>query len=367
MADQPGPADSSPPQLGSRRQVQTLLLMAATAAGIYLCLQMILPFLSPLAWALALAVLFAPLQRLLEKRLGNSSAAALVSVLLIALIVVIPLVLVVEQLAIQTSSAVELIAARIESGSWRRDLQAYPGLLALAGQVDQQFDLPGTLKALSATLGSTAAVLLRGSLWQLLGAALAFYLLFFLLRDRYAARQALRALSPLSGAEMNKLFGRIADTVHATLYGTLVMSALQGTLGGLMFWWLGLPEPLLWGLVMAVLAIVPVLGTSVVWGPASLYLLLAGHWVQALILFGWGMLVVGMIDNLLRPVMVGARLRLHTVPAFLSVLGGLMLFGSAGLILGPVTLTVTDELLELWRERGEAESNEAELAATESR
>lgn len=107
--------------------------------------------------------------------------------------------------------------------------------------------------------------------------------------------------------------------------------------------------PLLWGVVMAILAVVPMLGAFIVWIPAALFLALEGSWGKALILTLWGMLIVGTIDNLLRPVLVGSRLKLHTVLAFISVVGGLMLFGPAGLILGPVALAITTVLLEVWR------------------
>ncbi len=160
-------------------------------------------------------------------------------------------------------------------------------------------------------------------------------------------------MSPLSQAEINRLFGRVADTVYATVYGTLTVSAVQGLLGGLMFWWLGLPAPLFWGVVMALLAAVPVVGAFVVWIPAALFLALEGSWGKALILTAWGGLVVGTIDNLLRPILVGKRLKLHTILAFISVVGGLILFGPSGLILGPVGLTVTTELLEIWRHRAQ--------------
>jgi predicted PurR-regulated permease PerM len=118
-----------------------------------------------------------------------------------------------------------------------------------------------------------------------------------------------------------------------------------------MFWWLGLPAPLLWGLVMAILAVVPVLGAFIVWVPAALFLVVEGSWGKALILTIWGVVVVGGIDNLLLPYLVGNRLKLHTILAFISVVGGLILFGASGLILGPVVLTITQVLLEIWRDR----------------
>jgi predicted PurR-regulated permease PerM len=150
---------------------------------------------------------------------------------------------------------------------------------------------------------------------------------------------------------MGQSAGRAADASHATFYGTIVCAAVQGTLGGLMFWWLGLPAPLLWGVIMGLLAIVPVFGAFVVWIPAAAVLALDGQWGKALILSVWGSVVVGGIDNVLYPILVGNRLRLHTVPAFVSVVGGLVVFGASGVILGPLAVTTTLSLLEIWRVR----------------
>jgi predicted PurR-regulated permease PerM len=211
--------------------------------------------------------------------------------------------------------------------------------------------LPGTVSTIAAWLTNATASFVRGSLIEAIGVLLTFYLLFYFLRDRREVLVSLRALSPLSQADMDRLLSRVGDTVHATIYGTLVVAAVQGTLGGLMFWWLGLPAPLLWGLVMGVLAVVPVLGAFVVWIPATLFLALDGSWGKALILALWGGVVVGGIDNVIYPILVGNRLKLHTIPAFMAIIGGLIVFGPSGLILGPVTLTVTVLLLEIWQHR----------------
>ena len=148
---------------------------------------------------------------------------------------------------------------------------------------------------------------------------------------------------------MDRLFGRVVDAVVATFYGTVVVAAVQGALGGLIFWWLELPMPVLWGLVMALLAIIPVLGAFIIWVPAAVFLALNGDWSKALILAAWGTIVVGGIDNLLYPILVKDQLRLHTVPAFISIVGGLILFGASGLILGPLIVTATMFFLETWR------------------
>jgi predicted PurR-regulated permease PerM len=336
---------------GSRSHIKTLVLMGATACGVYFCYRLVVPFLPMLAWTLALAVLFTPFQRWLESKLKRPSLAAAVSVLVIVLIVAVPATFVGQRLTLQAVKGAQLVKAKVESGDWRRAIESRPRIALLADRIEQQIDLPGTVTSFTNWLTNTAGSLVKGSVVQVIGFFLTFYLLFFFLRDRRAALQSLRSLSPLSEVEMDRLFSRIGDTIYATIYGTLAVSAAQGLLGGLMFWWLGLSAPLLWGVVMALLAVVPVLGAFVVWIPAALFLAMEGSWGKAIILSVWGGVVVGSIDNLLRPVLVGKRLKLHTVLVFISVVGGLLVFGASGLILGPVVLTVTTVLLETWRSR----------------
>jgi predicted PurR-regulated permease PerM len=344
-------ADKIEDDWASPGHVRTLVLLAATSLGIYLCYRLAAPFLPALVWAAALAVLFAPLQRRLELKLKRPGLAAAVSVLVIGLIVVVPVSFVGQRLVLQAAKGAELIETKFAAGEWRRTFEAQPRLAPLADRIEHQLDLPETVKSVTSWLSNAAATVVKGSVLQVIGGVLTFYLLFYFLRDRDSVLRSLRTLSPLSDAQMDRLYDRIGDTIYATVYGTLVVASVQGLLGGLMFWWLGLPAPWLWGLVMALLAIVPVLGTFVVWIPAALFLVLQGRWISALILALWGMLVVGTIDNLLRPILVGNRLKLHTLLAFMSVVGGLILFGSSGLILGPVVLTVTMALLEIWSPR----------------
>ena len=335
----------------SPRPLQTLVLLLLTALAVFLCWRMAAPFLPAIALAVALAVMFAPLQRLLEKRLKHASVAALVSVLVISVVVVVPALFVAQQLVVQAAHGAQVVDAKVSSGEWQRAVRAQPQLAPLVERIEQQIDLPGAVRSITTRLSGFAGSFVKGSVFNLIGFVLTFYLLFFFLRDRQLALNALRGLLPLQEHELTRLFARINDTLHATIYGTLAVAALQGLLGGLMFWWLDLPAPLLWGVVMALLAVVPVLGAFVVWIPTALFLLLEGSWEKALILIVWGAAVVGTVDNLLRPLWVGRRLKQHTILAFLSVVGGLIVFGAAGLILGPVTLTITLVLLEVWSQR----------------
>jgi predicted PurR-regulated permease PerM len=261
---------------------------------------------------------------------------------------VIPAVFVGQTLIQQATAGAQAVEARVVSGEWRRALEHQPRLAPWVRRIDRNIDLPGLATSLNSWLTTTAGSLVRGSFLQAIDFCLTFYLLFFFLRDRDAAIAFLRSASPVSDDATHRLLGRVGDTVHAGVYGSLAVAGAQGLLGGLMFWWLGLPAPLLWGVIMALLAVFPVLGAFVVWIPATLYLALEGSWGKATILAVWGMLVVGTIDNLLRPVLVGNRLKLHTVLTFLSVVGGIMLFGPVGILLGPVILTLTTSLLEAW-------------------
>ena len=277
--------------------------------------------------------------------------AAFIAVIVICLIVVVPAIFVCQHLVLQAAKGASLIEVEINSGDWRRTLEAHPRLAPAADWVEQEMDLPGMVKTLTTWMSTTAGMVVERSVYKIIGFCLIFYMLFYFLRDRSTALHSLRFLSPLTRHEINHLFDRVSDTVHATIYGTLAVACVQGILGGLMFFALGLSAPLLWGVVMGLLAVIPVLGAFVVWIPAALLLGMEGSWGKAAILALWGTLIVGSIDNLLHPFLVGKRLKMHTLLAFTSVVGGLILFGPSGLILGPVALTVTMVLLEIWRDR----------------
>jgi predicted PurR-regulated permease PerM len=359
MTNVPDPNRSPVPvtsDWGSRSHLQTLVLLVATGLGIFLCYRLVLPFVTALAWALALAVVFAPFQGWVESKVKHPNLAALISVLVVGLGVFALASFVGQRLAREASFGADIIKLKLESGEWRSAVESHPFLVPLADWIEQQ-NLAAIIKTIVTWMTTTGASFVKGSLMEMIGLLVTFYLLFFFLRDRHAALLWVRSIAPLSVAEMDRLYLRVADTIYATIYGTLAIAGVQGLLGGLMFWWLGLSAPLLWGVVMALLAVVPLLGAFIVWIPAALFLALEGSWGKALILVVWGGAIVGTIDNLLRPILVGQRLKLHTVFAFMSVVGGLMLFGPAGLVLGPAVLTVTNVLLEIWRSRFAAESD----------
>ena len=343
------------PRSPRSRRFGRLALAVASVAGILLCALIAWPFLGAITWALTLAILFAPLHGRVEKFVRHPNIAALLSTVIVIIVVVVPAVFVVERLITEAAFGIQSLQARVEGGELQASLDSHPALAPFGAWIDRQFDLPSMMSAVATWLSNLGATFVKGSLLQVIEVCVTFYLLFYFLRDRQAAKTIIKAWLPLTKLEIELLLRRVAETVHATVYGTLAVAAVQGTLGGLMFWVLGLPTPLLWGLVMGLLSIVPVLGAFIVWIPAALLLLLDGSWARALILAAWGGIVVGSIDNVLRPMFVGNRLRLHTIPAFISIVGGLLVFGAPGFILGPLAATMTMLLVEFWM-RHEASS-----------
>ena len=334
-------------------------LFIATAVGVFLCARLIQPFLSSLAWALALAILFFPVHHRIEKAFKSRNLAAGFSVGFAIILVVLPALVVAQQLAVEAAGRADEFTSKLNSEAWRQSLASAPRLAAAVEFVVKRVDVPAAMQGMTTWLTGFTALVVRTSAVEMLRAVLTFYLLFYLLRDYRRGLELLKTLSPTRPEKMEELLSEVAHTIRATIHGTAVVSVVQGALGGLMLWWLGVPAPLFWGVVMALVAFVPILGAFIVWVPIALFLALEGHWDKALILSIWGTFVIGFIDNWLYPILVGRDLREHTVLAFLSTIGGIIFFGASGLILGPVTLTITKFLLKTWRAQ-ETEAAKAE-------
>ena len=332
-------------------QLRFLIVVMATGIGVYLCYLLTVPFLASLTWALVLSVSFSHAHQKIEMRLKHRGLAAAISVAAILILVVFPVVLVVQQLARETANGAVYVEAQIRNGEWREALAGQPTLARAVLWVEQQLDLGGTAGSIASYLTTLGTSVLLNSISQFMNLVLTFYMLFYFLRDRRQIVRKLQTLSSLTSTETRYVLSRFVDTIHATVFGKLVVAAVQGTLSGLMFWWLGLPLPMLWGAVMGMLSIVPVLGAFVVWVPAAIYLTLEGDWGKALVLTAWGVGVVATIDNILYPMLVGDRLKLHAVPTFIGAIGGILAFGAAGLILGPAIISVTLALIKILKKR----------------
>jgi predicted PurR-regulated permease PerM len=311
------------------------------------------PFLAVITWAAALAILGHPLHGWTERRMGPN-AAALASVFLVAIVVVAPAVLVTQRLYVELSDGLRAISSDLNSANLHLKLQQYPAIANILEWIETRLDLDQQIRAGAGAIAGKASAWVGGSVWFITQLFLTFLTLFYFFRDQTGLLRFFRQFIPLSSEETDDMFRRIALTVNASLYRNLLVKLIQGLLGGLMFWILGLPAPALCGAAMALCAVLPVMGTAIVWAPAAIFLLLSGSWVKALILTIWGGLVVGLIDNFLYPILVAGELRFHPLAVFFAIFGGLLAFGIAGIVLGPVILAITVALLEIWHLRRSA-------------
>ena len=338
----------------SRPRVHAIVLLGAAALGLYICYRLVQPFLPALAWGLALAVVGYPVHKAICRRVPQATLAAALTVLTIAVVIIAPIVLVTHQLVRQLVQAANVVQGTLASGSWRQAIESRPRVAAVASWVESAVSLNDAVPRLTAYLQEWGPMVIAGSLAAAMQLGITILVLFYFFRDKRDLAHDFRSFSPLSERETDAVVSRATDTIHPTIFGSLIVAAVQGVMGGLMFWALGLPAAVLWGAVMAVLATIPMAGTFLVWGPAAIFLAVSGHWAKALVLVGWGAVAIGLIDNLLYPILVGKRLHFHPLPIFFSIVGGLSVFGMAGLVLGPLALSITAALLEVLRHRTSA-------------
>jgi predicted PurR-regulated permease PerM len=347
-----------------RNQARWIALMLATGIALYLCWMMIQPFLKVLAWAAVLVIVFYPVHRRLLARTNRPATSALLSCLLVIITILLPVTLIALALYHELTPFAQNLQANIAAlldpnspvtGRFLRWLGQYVDIEQLRAQDFLAERLKGMGGAIAGrTLGFVGGI--AGAVIQIF---FAIFTMYYLFRDGSRIVNALPDVLPLERAQSEKIFARAREVISASVYGVLVIASIQGALGGLMFWILGLPSPLVWAVVMMLLAMIPMAGAFIVWVPAAIFLAVSGFWVKAVILTAWGTLVIGTIDNFLRPKLVGEKTKLHELFIFFSVLGGLKVFGILGIVLGPVVLAITLALLDVFRhvERSEDETS----------
>lgn len=341
---------SQPPWM-TRERILVLVLAAATVLVAWLCWQLVKPFVPAITWALVLAVLAHPLHERLAARVRWPSLAAGLAVVVVVVAIALPATLVVRQVGVQAVASVAAARELVSADRWKLAIERFPRLAPLREWVEREVDVDEKVQEATGEVAKGVRGALQRAVDVSVQALIMLFLLFFYLRDKRRILHSLERLVPLAPGETEQVLGDVHDTISAVVFGTVAVAVVQGALGGLMFWWIGLPAPVFWGAVMAVLAILPLFGAALVWVPAAMFLAIQGNWQDAILLTAWGTVVVGLIDNLLYPVLVKGRLRMHTVPVFVSVLGGLIAFGATGVVLGPLILAVAMALLDIWRRR----------------
>jgi predicted PurR-regulated permease PerM len=304
------------------------------------------PFYGAILWAIVGAIVFAPLYRRLSQSMRERrSLAAIAVVLLIVVIVILPLTLIGASLAQEAAG----VYGRVQSGEldivrfFQQMLDALPqwvinlldrfGLGSLAGMQDKLS--AGLLKG-SQFLAAQALNIGQSTFDFFVNLFAMLYLLFFLLRDEDSLSKRIKSAIPLRPEQLSALLLKFTVVIRATVKGDLLVALLQGALGGLMFWFLGITASLLWAVLMAFLSLLPAIGAGLVWIPVAIYLLATGSIWQGVVLIAYGVLVIGLVDNILRPILVGKDTKMPDYVVLISTLGGIEAFGLNGFVIGPV-------------------------------
>ena len=317
-----------------------LMLVGVSLLFVYL----LKPFFGSIFWACIIGLLFHPLHLRFVKVSGNRPTLAAVATLIVCVTIgILPTLFVIGSFFQEGA----LLYQRLQSGDI--DPGSYIELIKKAFPAVQQFlerfgfdlnnlkaQLSSAAIAASRFIAQNAVQLGQGTLQWFISLGLMLYIAFFMLRDGVVLVALLVRALPLGDEWERLLFAKFAEVTRATVKGNLVVAIVQGTLGGLIFWVLGIPGALLWGVVMTLLSLIPVVGAGLIWGPVAIYLFAVGEWGEGLILTAFGFVVIGLVDNILRPILVGRDTKLPDYMVLLSTLGGIVLFGINGFVIGPL-------------------------------
>jgi predicted PurR-regulated permease PerM len=334
------PPDNSSDSFLERRVLLMLLVVVSLALG-----WILLPFYGAILWGFIIALLFAPVYAWLLPRLRfKRTPAALLTMLIIFVLVVLPFALIVVSIAHEAA----LVYQRVQTGELNPSLYLQGVFNALPSWVTALLDRFGLANfgALQDRLGTLLAEASKFLATQALSVGqitfhfianlfITLYLAFFLIRDGDSIVRALQHGVPLAPAHKKALGEKFTTAVRATVKGNFLVAALQGSLGGLAFWALGIGAPVLWAVLMAFLSLLPAVGSGLVWVPVAVYLLVNGSVGASMALCAWGVLVMGLVDNFLRPMLVGKDTRMPDYVVLITTLGGMAALGLNGFVLGP--------------------------------
>ncbi|AGT08255.1 AI-2E family transporter [Paracoccus aminophilus] len=352
----------------SRTSAAFVTTMVAISA---LFVALIWPYYGAVLWAAILALLFNPLYQWLYQRTGaRGSLSALIAVLFCICLVVLPLLALIGLLAGEAARAYQLLTSQP------------PNIAAILGKAREliperlqhlldRIDAPSVselaqrastfMEQVLQVMAKGVYAFGQGAIGFTIAFGVALYLLFFLFRDGEKLAAKLRQASPLEPEQTDRILRTFVAVVKATVKGNVIIAAIQGTIGGVTLWALGVGGALLWGVVMAVLSLVPAVGAGLVWAPIGIYLILSGSVASGVILLVIGIGVISMIDNLLRPTLVGGQINMPDYLVLVSTLGGLSLLGINGFVLGPLIAAL---FMTVWQLYIEQKENRPQLIKT---
>lgn len=331
-----------------RERVTDLLFYAAVILLAYLVYRLFDPFLVPLCWAAILVVCFYPMHARFERKWNPIQAAAL-STAIVTLTLIVPGLLVTTAFVREATKAIGDFITAVESGRMA-------GLERIGQWIETNIlghpptNLPSLLREIAAfstgTVAGQATAIVRNAVVFIVSFIAMMFAVFFFFRDAYAIVDTIRWMLPFEEPRRERILRQTHDLIFAAVVSGLIVSAVQGLLGGLAFAALGISGPVFWGVIMAFFSLLPVIGAWIIWVPAAIWLATTNHIVQAVALTAYGVGVVGLVDNFLRPALLSGRAQLNGLLIFVGLLGGVTVFGLLGLVLGPIILAVFATLLD---------------------
>ncbi len=338
-----------------------VLLALVTVAFIWL----LIPYYTAVFWAVILAIIFFPVHSRLERLMkGRRGIAALLTVLMCICLVIVPALIILGSLIQEGTSLYQRISNNeIDLNGYLLQLQnALPpsvdnwlNSLKLGGFAELRANISSGVLQASRSVAGRLLSFGQNTLQFFISFGIMLYLLFFLFRDGADLGRRIRHAIPLSDDYTRQFLDKFAAVVRATVKGNIIIAVVQGTIGGVAFWALGIEAALLWGVVMTFLSMLPAVGAALVWVPAAIWLILAGTWLKASILVLVGVFVIGLIDNLLRPPLVGKGTRLPDYVVLISTVGGISLFGINGFVIGPLIAALFIAAWSLFAQEQDAE------------
>lgn len=316
------------------------LLFLLGLASVYL----VLPYIYPIFWAGIIAVMFRPMYRRLEKHLKMPAISSVLSVILVIVTLLLPLT-VVSLLVLQETAKVYQTFEGTSISQVIDAASVYLGNTSLAPYLDPIKDksvewASSAAQSVGQWVFNSVAAITQNSISFVFMLFIMLYTLFYFFKDGKRILQRIMYLSPLGDKYETMLFEKFTSTARATLKSTLIIGTIQGAIGAVAFWIAGVQGVFIWGVLMVVLSMIPAVGAFIVWVPVAIYLLATGQMWQGLFVTFVGAVIIGMIDNILRPPLIGKDTQMHPILVLFSTLGGLSLFGVSGFVIGPVLMSL---------------------------
>jgi len=327
----------------------------------YLLYRILSPFLASIFWAILLATVCYPVfqktRHLLKKR---EVLAAMIMTLLVILVIVLPSSLLIVSLANEVIGVYHGLEEMIQTGRLETYLDQIREIAFFnwiwetlnkyldVSQMDPAHLLLKNLQQVSIFLFNQTTNILKGLSTFFIGFFFTLLSLYYLFKDGDRLFGRMKEILPIPTRERDLLISRFKEMVYATIYGGLLIAIVQGVLGGVIFWILGISSPVLWGTTMAFFSFIPIGGTALIWFPASIILIVQGAFLKGIILLGLGVFGISMVDNLLRPIFISSKTNIHPLLLFFAVLGGIQAFGLIGLVVGPLIVALCLTLIEIY-------------------